>query len=216
MDENKTETASTARGYESPHGKKGIVVSAKTAIIVAVLVIIAALGFVYKGLFIAATVNGSPISRLAVIKRLESSSGSQVLDALITEKLIEGALDKNGIIAPDEEVDAKIKTIEEQVTARGTTFEQALAAEGTTRVKLKKQVATQLRVEKMFYDKTQISDEEAAKYIKDNKVAIPKGQEVQIKEEIKNQLKSGKLNQEARAWIDSLRASASINYFAKY
>ena len=68
--------------------KKRQFISTKTAIIIAVIIILAALVYYYKGLFIAATINGSPITRLAVIKELEKASGKQALDSLITKKLI--------------------------------------------------------------------------------------------------------------------------------
>ena len=191
-------------------------VSVKAAIILAAVIIILALGFVYKGLFVAATVNGSPISRLAVVKRLENSSGKGTLDSLITEKLIARELDKNNVNVTEEEIDAKIKTVEEQVTQQGTSLKDALQSEGITEAEFRKQTSTQIRIEKMFQDKTQVSDEEVAKYIADNKVKISKGKEAETKEQIRAQLKSGKLNQAVREWIDAIRASASIKYFVKY
>lgn len=191
-------------------------VSVKAAIILAAVIIILALGFVYKGLFVAATVNGSPISRLAVVKRLENSSGKGTLDSLITEKLIARELDKNNVNVTGEEIDAKIKTVEEQVALQGTSLKDALQSEGITEAEFRKQTSTQIRIEKMFQDKTQVSDEEVAKYIADNKVKISKGKEAETKEQIRAQLKSGKLNQAVREWIDALRASASIKYFVKY
>ena len=48
------------------------------------------------------------------------------------------------------------------------------------------------------------------------KVALPKGKETETKEQIKERLKSAKLDQEARGWIDAIRRDASIKYFVKY
>lgn len=218
MGENNIEIESSVAGYEPPKMKmkRRRMVSVKAAIILAMLVIIITLGVAYKGLFIAATVNGSPVSRLAVVRRLESTSGRGALDSLITEKLIERELDKNNIHAAEEEIDAKIKTVEEQVAAQGTSLKDALASEGITVAEFRKQASIQTRIEKMFQDKTRVSDEEVAKYIADNKVTLPKGQEAETKGQIKEQLKSSKLNQEIRGWVDSIRAGASIKYFVKY
>lgn len=191
-------------------------ISVKAAVVLAVIIIIAALGFVYKSLFIAATVNGSPISRLAVVKRLEGTSGRQTLDSLITETLIESELDKSNVNVADEEVDAKIKTVEEEVAAQGMSLKDALAREGITEAEFRKQVSIQARIEKMFQDKTQVSDEEVAKYIADSKVALPKGKEAETRARIKKQLTSGKLNQAVGEWINATRASASIKYFIQY
>ena len=205
-----------AGAYEPPKVKRRRVVSIKAAIILAAVIIILALGFAYKGLFVAATVNGSPISRLAVVKRLESTSGKGALDSFITEKLIERDLDKNNVSVTEEEIDAKIKTIEEQIAKQGTSLKDALQSEGVTEAEFRKQTSLQMRIEKMFRDKTQVGDEEVAKYIADNKVKISKGKEAETKEQIRAQLKSGKLNRAVGEWIDALRAAASIKYFAEY
>ena len=45
-------------------------------------------GFVLRGAFIAAAVNGRPISRFKVIRELEKRQGMTTLDGLITEELI--------------------------------------------------------------------------------------------------------------------------------
>ena len=102
--------------------KKRKFINTKTAIIVAVIIILAALAYYYKSLFIAVTVNGSPITRLAVIEELEKVSGKQVLDSLITKKLINGEAIKKGVSVTSEEVDAEIKNIENQIKAQGQTL----------------------------------------------------------------------------------------------
>jgi len=51
--------------------------SVRTAIIILVIIVILALAYIYKGLFIAATVNGSPISRISIIQKLEKSYGKK-------------------------------------------------------------------------------------------------------------------------------------------
>src|SRR3989344_3454042 len=63
-------------------------ITVKTAIIISAIIILAAVGYVYKGLFVAATVNGYPISRLAVVRELEKAAGKNTLDALINKKLV--------------------------------------------------------------------------------------------------------------------------------
>ena len=56
-------------------------INLKTAIIIAVVIVVGVLAYIYKGSFIAVTVNGSPISRFAVIGKLEKTSGKQTLDS---------------------------------------------------------------------------------------------------------------------------------------
>jgi dGTP triphosphohydrolase len=191
-------------------------INLKTAIIIAVVVVISLSGYYYRGLFVAATVNGSPISRFAVIDKLEKTSGSQALDALITEKLIMAEMDRNNITVTDDQVDADIKKIEDQITAQGGTLSQALIAQGMTTADLRAQLTINDRLEKFLADKIQVGGEEISQYIADNKVVIPNGQEAQFNEQISSQLRSNKLNEAAQTLIDSLRSKASINYFVNY
>ncbi len=196
--------------------KKPKIVNIKIAVIVAVIIVIAALAYVYKGLFIAATINGSPISRFAVVRQLEKASGKQVLDALITKKLLGDEAQKKGIIVSAEEIDTQIKNIEASISAQGKTLEAALAAQGMSKDDLKEQIVLQKEAEKLLEGKINITDSEVEQYVKDNKVEIPKGQEVEYQNQIKEQLKNQKFSQEAKSLIDSLRSKAKINYFVNY
>jgi len=196
--------------------KKRQFISTKTAIIIAVIIILAALVYYYKGLFIAATINGSPITRLAVIKELEKASGKQALDSLITKKLINNEAIKKGISITSEEVDAEIKTIEDQIKAQGQTLEQALATKNMKLEDLKQQILTRKTLEKILADKLQVTEDEITKFITDNNVAIPQGQEEAYRTQIIAQLKQQKLNIEAETLITSLRSGATIKYFTNY
>jgi len=196
--------------------KKRQFISTKTAIIIAVIIILAALVYYYKGLFIAATINGSPITRLAVIKELEKASGKQALDSLITKKLINNEAIKKGISITSEEVDAEIKTIEDQIKAQGQTLEQALATKNMKLEDVKQQILTRKTLEKILADKLQVTEDEITKFLTDNNVAIPQGQEEAYRTQIIAQLKQQKLNTEAETLITSLRSGATIKYFTNY
>jgi parvulin-like peptidyl-prolyl isomerase len=188
----------------------------KIATAVATVIVILVLAFVFKGQFIAATVNGSVVTRHAVISELESVSGKNALESIITEKLINSEADKKGIKVSVDEVVAEIKIIEAQVIAQGGTLEQALSAQGLTQEIFEKQILLNKKLEKLLADKISVSDDEIKKYIADNKITIPAGQEETYNEQIKTQLQQQKLSSEASALIASLRATAKIKYFVEY
>lgn len=197
--------------------KKHRIISVKLLVIIAIVIIIGALGFYFKGLFVAATVNGSLISRYAVIAELEKASGAQALDSLVIQKLIENEARKKGIALSSDELSAEIKIIEDQVKAQGGTLNEMLAAQGVTREDFVKQITTQKKLEKLIpVDKVQVADSEIGQYIKDNKIKIPKGKEAEYKNQIAEQLRQQKLSDAAMALIDSLRSQAKIHYFIKY
>lgn len=191
-------------------------ISVKLAVLVAVVLVIGALGYFYKGTFIAASVNGRLISRMAVIKELEDKSGEKALTSLITERLVKEEISKNKIIISDDEINQEIKNIEEQVSVQGQTLDALLTEQGMTRADLIKQITTQKKIEKILADKILVTDEEVDKYINDNKIKIPKGQELELKSQIGNQLKQGKFQQEVTSWVDGLRSQAEIKFYRKY
>lgn len=186
------------------------------AIGVAVILIIVALFFV-KGLFVAATVNGSPISRWSVIKELEKQGGKQALEAIIDKKLIETELNKQKVAATKEEVDAEIDKIKAQVTAQGGTLEMALAQQSMTEEKLREQITIQKKLEKLLADKVAVTEAEIDTYIKDSKTTPPKDVKMEdFRKQINDQLKGQKFQQEAQKWVADLTASAKIKYYVNY
>ena len=195
---------------------KAIKINVKTAIIIAVIIALGALGYVFKGFFIAATVNGSPISRLAVIQKLEKASGKSLLDSLITERLIQNEAKAKKIVVSDEEINGEIKKIEDQIIAQGGTLDEALLSQGMSMDELKEQLILQKQVEKLVADKINVTDEEVAKYIIDNAVPVIKGQEAATNDQIRSDLRNQKLNQEANILITTLKSEAKIRYFVNY
>lgn len=193
-----------------------IKISRKTAIIIVVIIILGVLVYVSKGFFVAALVNGSPISRFAIIQKLEKTSGKALLDSLITEKLIQNEVESKKIVVSSDEINAEIKIIEDQIVTSGGTIDAALASQGMSLDDLRKQIALQKEMEKLVADKINVTDQEVAKYISDNKIPVPVGQEATTTEQIRDGLRGQKLNTEAQALITDLKARAKIQYFVNY
>ncbi len=217
MDNNTIETESLKmQEPEQNTDEKPKKMSPKTTIIILVIIVILALAYIYKGLFIAATVNGSPISRLAIIQKLEKANGSSTLDSLITEKLIQDEARAKGVAVSDDEANAEIKKIEDQISAQGSTLGAELATQGMSMDDFKKQVILRKEIGKLLGDKINVTDQEVEKYISDNKVTIPSGQEATARGEIKSNLINQKLNTEAPILIKDLKTKAKIQYFVNY
>lgn len=195
---------------------KAITINRRTAIIIGCVIALGVLAFLSRGVFVAATVNGSPISRLSVIQELEKQGGKAALDGLITEKLITNEAANKGIVVNQAEVDEELKKIEAQVTAQGGTLADALAQQGMTEASLKQRVRVQQLLQKLLADKVAVTDEEVQKYIDDNKVTIPKDQEQAARDQLKDQMADQKLNEEAQVLITNLRNDAKINYYVSY
>jgi len=191
-------------------------ISVKKVIIIAIIIASGILVYACKGLFIAATVDGSPISRLTVIKELEKASGKSLLDSFIVERLIQKEAKAKGITVSDEEVNTQITTIQDQIAAQGSTLEEALISQGMTMEDLKKQIIIQTEVEKLVADKISVTDEEVTQYITDNAISIPEGQEATTTAQIKEELRSQKLSTEGSLLVTTLKSQANIIYFVNY
>lgn len=182
-----------------------------------VLIVLLAVGGLYyfRGVFVAAVVDGKPITRLSVIKELEKQSGQVVLDALITDALVKKAI--ANVEVGNEEIDKTIDEIEENIIAQGSTLQLALSAQGLTEDKFREQVSIQKKVRKLLAGNIQVTDEEVVTYIRDSKTVAPKGMsQADFRTQIKEQLEQQKFAVEAQKWIAELRTAANVKYFVSY
>lgn len=147
---------------------------------------------------IAAFVNGKPVLRFELDQQLYKQGGQQVLDSMITEKLVADELHKNKITASTEEVDTRINEIK---TSLGTSFDAALAAQGMTMEQLKTQIDTQLKVEKLLGGQATVSASEVETLMKENDMDATAATKM---------LKQQKLQTIIQDWVQGLRTAAKI------
>lgn len=225
----KTEAAETSAETITPTPKPSLMVKMKGCVskmsrttksfIIALAVFAVIFGglYYYRGVFIAAIVNGSPISRLSVVQELEKKGGKNVLDTIITKKLIQDEMKKAGIVVKSEDIDAEMKKIETQVTAQGGTLEDALVGQGMTLADLREQITINKELELMLADKIAVSDDEVNQYLSTSKTPAPKGVNSEdLKNQAREQLKSQKFSTEASKWLDAIKAKANIQYLTQY
>jgi len=216
MEEEKSEQVS---GQDAPRASKDITVKINMRVVVAVVVIIfaAAALYYFKGFFVAALVNGTPISRISVIQELEKQSGKSALDSLITKQLIKNEASKKNITVSDDEVNQEMKKLEDQISKQGLTLQAALSQQGMTEDRLREQIALQKKIEKILADKVAVSDAEIDTYIKDSKIVPEKDEKPEdMKSRVKEQIKQEKFGSEAEKWVSALKASAKIYQFVNY
>jgi foldase protein PrsA len=188
-------------------------------LVLAVLVALVAVLFYFRGIFVAAVVNGRPITRIAVIRELERQNGGRVLDAMITQKLIRDEAKKQGVTVSGDEISAKVKDLEDQLSSQGQSLDNVLGAQNVSRSELEDQIRTQLLVEKILGPRVGVSDEEVSKYIEENKDRFPEDTDFESEEfrgNIKEQLKNQKMSREISKWIGELKSNASIRFFVEY
>ncbi len=187
----------------------------KKSFILALIAVMAGAVFYYKGIFIAASVDGHWISRMALISQLEKQSGKQSLDMLINKQLIINEAEKKNIKVSDSEIEAEISKLESQITQQGNTIENLLEADGITMEDLVQEVRIQKFAEKLLADKVTVTDEEVQQYIKTNKITLDrdKAKADEQRSQLRDQLQKTKFSVELGSWLNSARAQAKINRY---
>ncbi|MFV1917669.1 MAG: SurA N-terminal domain-containing protein [Patescibacteria group bacterium] len=179
-------------------------------------IIILSILYLFKGAFVAAVVNGQPISRISVVRDLEKRGGAETLDSLINQVLIFQEAKKQNVSITDEEIDSVIGEIEASLEGQGD-LDQMLLLRGMTRDELVKQIQMQKLVEKMLAERVSVTDAEVSEYIETNSATLPEdATDQEINELVKNQLKQQKLSSEIELWLAELKQQAKINYFVEY
>lgn len=182
-------------------------------------VVIAILGcaYGYRSLFVAATIDGQPVSRLAVIQQLEKQSGENALNAIITERLIATEAARSKVTIDPADIDKEIENIKVQVGAQGMTLDDALAQQGMTLDDVRKQIITQQQLKQLLGDALTVTDADIDDYITKSKITVPKNMsEDDFRTKIKEQLSNQKFGKEADKWITTARAAANVKYFVSY
>lgn len=182
-----------------------------------IIIIIVGLLFYFKGLFVAAVVNGESITRLSLISQMEKKDGRQMLSTLVTQTLISQEAKKRKIDVSQQEIDADIKQIEAGLESQGQTLDQAMLAQGITREDLVKNIRIQKLVEKMFAKDVKVKDSEVTDFIDENQSSIPADLALnEVKKQVIQQLEQQKLSENFQAWLDSAQKNAKIQYFVNY
>jgi len=182
-----------------------------------IVVLIAGALYYFRGYFVAATVNGEPISRYSVIRQLESQGGQEVLQGKITEALIRQEGNSRGVEVTETEIDAEIATLKSEFEAQGQDFQQILDLQGMSMDELKKQIHIQLMVEKMFSGDIDVTQEEIDQYIADYGDTLPEYEnDEQMLSAVRENLEQTKLVDSFQTWLQTAQTEAEINYLFEY
>lgn len=161
-----------------------------------------------KGLFLAGTINGRLVTSLEFYSKLSKTSGEEVFDSIVRDALINQEASKKGVSATTEEIDNKIKELEEQLGGKEA-LELALNQNNTNIEEVRKQLTTQILVEKLLEDEITVSDKEVSDYIKQNKEFDPDIS----KEKAKEAIKSSKINEKFTSWFEEIKSNANITIY---
>ncbi|WP_102272960.1 peptidylprolyl isomerase [Cytobacillus massiliigabonensis] len=125
-----------------------------------------------------ASVNGEKISEKELNELLVSQYGSQALDSLITEKIINQEKKKEKIKVSKEELDKEMTAYMESYGGKDA-FQEILANSGVKMAAVEKDIEKYLITKKLLEPRIDISDEEMKEYFEDNKESYAQAEQVQ-------------------------------------
>lgn len=138
-------------------------------LVLVVLVTIVLIHYTNQRSEIVATVNGEKITRDELYQAMLVEGGREVLDRLITNRLVLQEGERLGITVTEEEIDAEIKNvINNNFFGMAEYFYQALEQYGLTEKAVKDDLKTETVLRKIVQEQINITDEDAREYFMTN------------------------------------------------
>jgi hypothetical protein len=181
-----------------------------------VLLLAFAVGYFSRSIFVAATVNGSPITRYELVRQLEKENGRETLDNLVTKKLILQEARRNNVNISSAEIDEELQEIKNTVEEQGSTIEDALAFEGKTMQHLRDAILMDKTIEKIFGSGVEVTDEEVLAYFEENKEFFGEQDFEEVKDRLKENLFKQEVYNNYSVWLSQAREDAKVNYFINF
>lgn len=178
-----------------------------------IVVLLALLTYKLGPKVVPAMVGNKPITRFELWTRLEKSYGTQALDDMVNEKILDKAIADAHIKIDESKLSDQVKTLEKQFETTGG-LDEALKQRGLSRKDLEKQIRTQLAVEELLADKINPSDEEIKKQFDAGVATVYKDKKFDdVKASIVDELKQTKLRDEFLVWFGEVKKNIKVKNF---
>ncbi|WP_264740134.1 peptidylprolyl isomerase [Cytobacillus firmus] len=125
----------------------------------------------------AATVNGEKISQDELHERLVDQYGQELLDSLITEKVINQEAKKENVKVTQEEIDEE-KAVYAESYGGEDALKQTLESSGLTMADFEEDIESYLATKKLLEPRIEISEEDMKAYFDENKDSFAQEEQV--------------------------------------
>lgn len=158
---------------------------------------------------VVATVDGEPIRRAEYDRAVAGAEGEQILDGLITEKLVLAEAQRRGITVDDGKT-ASLLDEQKQAFQSDEEYQAALRQAGLTEDDLRKRLRLTDMLRQMVADQTQVTEDEISGAYTNQQDRF-QGQTLdQARDRIREDLQRQKANSAIPALIEQLKANAKI------
>lgn len=197
------------------------------AVVIAALIVVAMITSTAKNETVA-TVDGNKITKEELYDELVASYGTDTLNTMITNKMIELEAKKQNVTVSDEDIQKELDVLIEQYGDEETLKGQ-LEASGSSMDDLKDDIVQYLQTRKLIEPSIKITDEEIKTYFEENKDSLGQAEQVEAShilvedkataEEVLKKLKNGgdfaELAKEYSTDEGSAANGGSLGYFGK-
>ncbi|MFD0694424.1 peptidyl-prolyl cis-trans isomerase [Paenibacillus sp. GCM10027628] len=125
-----------------------------------------------------AKVNGVNISNTQLYDAMLTSGGKQTLDSLISDEIINQEAKKAGIQATDDDINNELASVRKSF-ASDSEFQQTLTSYGMTLDDLKKNLKTQVLLNKILSPQVKITDDQIKQYYNANLESLKTPEQIQ-------------------------------------
>jgi len=160
---------------------------------------------------VVAMVGFTPVFRHQVNQALFKQGGKNVVEGIVTERLVKGELAKKGISVSDSQADAKIEEVKKSL-GEGVDFDALLAEKGLTVDEVRSQVKIQLGLEQIIASQATVSAEEVDKYVKDNGAFLNGTTDAEKRASAEKMLADQKVQTGISTWIEELKTRSKVWY----
>lgn len=189
-------------------------ISAPMLILGLSVLILGFLAYSFKDSFLVAVINGKPVFRYELNKKLTDNFGKETLENLIVEKLVAEEANKQKVTVTEEEINAEVDKLAESL-GEETKIEDVLAFQGISLEDFRHQLKLRLQVNKILEKEITISEEEIDSFIKDNASALVATDEAEKRAEARAVIKEQKIGEKIQVWVSDLLAGAKITRYLK-
>lgn len=198
-------------GYTPPPLQRSFFTSRNLTYLL-VLLALAALVYYKKGWFIAATVNGRPITSLELQQRLNDNYRKQGLEDLINEHIVLDEATKNHVIPSSAEVSTRYGELEQRYGGPEQ-FTKFLESQGQTTSYVKHLLSVNLALENLYSKEASASAKEVDEYLRVNKGKLQATDSGGQRKEAQQAIREQKLFRLIQEKFQELKDKASVKIF---
>lgn len=177
--------------------------------IVIIVIGLAGLLWMNKGMVVAAVVNGRPIFRWELNKTLVSRFGTQTLEGIISERLVAGAAASSGIQVSKDEVATKVAEIVKSLGG-DMGIDDLLKYQGMTKQDFENQIRLQMTVEKVLARDLAITEGDIDNFIATNRATLTATEPAGLRAEARATIIGNHVNERLQPWFMELKDKAKI------